>query len=402
MKRASASFVLILMIWGCVSSATGQWVKSTQTSMSDIRCIVASGPYLFAGAYAGVYRSNDNGGTWVSVNSNTDVRELAVTARGLFAGSFGYGVMLTTDFGTHWTEVDSGLVNHNINCLLAGNGSLFAGSNGSVQRSADDGQYWMPSNASLIGTDVLALGLLGTEIFAGSNTTVSLSTDNAASWSPAGSDFNGSIGDFEALGNDLFAATVTGVFRTTNNGQNWAPADSGLGALQTTALAVDGQNVFVGTFGGGVFLSTNKGGYWSAVNTGLTYYTIYCLYINGGYLYAGTGGSVGSVWRRPLSEMVTSVGSAPDNVPVTFGLAQNYPNPFNPSTTIRFALPERSRVTLTVFNALGQQVATLVNGTEDAGHHEVKFDGSGMASGVYFYRLQAGDFAQTKMLILMK
>jgi len=83
-------------------------------------------------------------------------------------------------------------------------------------------------------------------------------------------------------------------------------------------------------------------------------------------------------------------------------LLQNYPNPFNPSTTIRYGLPNRSHVTLTVFNTLGQQVALLQNGEQEAGYHEVKFDGSGMSSGVYFYRLHAGDFIQTKRLLLLK
>jgi hypothetical protein len=83
-------------------------------------------------------------------------------------------------------------------------------------------------------------------------------------------------------------------------------------------------------------------------------------------------------------------------------LLQNYPNPFNPSTTIRYALPQRSRTTLTVFNTLGQQVATLVNDTQEAGNHDVRFDGSGLASGVYFYRLTAGEYVNTKKLLVIK
>jgi hypothetical protein len=93
--------------------------------------------------------------------------------------------------------------------------------------------------------------------------------------------------------------------------------------------------------------------------------------------------------------------TAPAN-PSQFELLQNYPNPFNPSTIIRYALPERSHVILSVFNTLGQQVATLMNGSQNAGYHEVKFDGTGFASGVYYYQLQAGDFMQSRRLVLLK
>ncbi|HEX7572690.1 MAG TPA: T9SS type A sorting domain-containing protein [Bacteroidota bacterium] len=89
-------------------------------------------------------------------------------------------------------------------------------------------------------------------------------------------------------------------------------------------------------------------------------------------------------------------------LPVSFSLDQNYPNPFNPTTTIRYALPARSYVTLSVFNTLGQQMATLVNDTQEAGYHEVRFDGASLASGVYFYRLKAGDFIQTRKLLLLE
>ena len=85
-----------------------------------------------------------------------------------------------------------------------------------------------------------------------------------------------------------------------------------------------------------------------------------------------------------------------------FELGQNYPNPFNPSTTIRYGLPSRSHVVLTVYNTLGEQVAVLQNGEREAGYHEVKFDGSGLSSGVYLYRLRAGDFVQTRKFLMLQ
>ena len=97
-------------------------------------------------------------------------------------------------------------------------------------------------------------------------------------------------------------------------------------------------------------------------------------------------------------------------IPKLFALSQNFPNPFNPSTTIWYALPHTSNVTLAVINTLGQQVATLVKGEQEAGYHKLVFDAAGLSSGVYFYRLkahptdgrQAGDFVQTKRLVILR
>ncbi len=100
----------------------------------------------------------------------------------------------------------------------------------------------------------------------------------------------------------------------------------------------------------------------------------------------------------------TEVTSAPlaTTTPGTFDLMQNYPNPFNPATTIGYVLPRRSHITLSVFNTLGQQVSELVNGEVEAGYHEVKFNAAGLASGVYFYRLQAVSYVETKKLLLVR
>jgi hypothetical protein len=95
---------------------------------------------------------------------------------------------------------------------------------------------------------------------------------------------------------------------------------------------------------------------------------------------------------------VENIASAPRE----YVLLQNYPNPMNPSTTISYALPRRSNVILTVFNTLGQQVAMLVNGEMEAGNHDVTFDATRLASGMYLYRLQAGEFVGTKKLILLR
>ena len=100
--------------------------------------------------------------------------------------------------------------------------------------------------------------------------------------------------------------------------------------------------------------------------------------------------------------IVTAVTDGPSALPGRFQLRQNYPNPFNPTTAISFETPLRQPVELDVFNVLGQKVTSLVNQELPAGRHTVVFDGSGLASGVYLYRLKAGSNKETRKMVLLK
>ena len=113
------------------------------------------------------------------------------------------------------------------------------------------------------------------------------------------------------------------------------------------------------------------------------------------------GSEWGSVTRKIHLASLTGV-QEEKGLPITYSLQQNYPNPFNPATTIRYGIPSQSFVTLKLYNALGQEVAVLVNGEQHAGYYSVNFNANVMASGLYFYRLQTGTFSQTKKMMLIK
>jgi len=117
---------------------------------------------------------------------------------------------------------------------------------------------------------------------------------------------------------------------------------------------------------------------------------------------------MGNVWQNgnntALNSENTMIQPLPDEslLPAEFTLTQNYPNPFNPTTVINYSVPVTGTVVLKIYNMLGVEVATIVNGVQDPGYKSVVWNASGMPSGIYFYKLTAGSFTDVKKLLLMK
>jgi len=168
---------------------------------------------------------------------------------------------------------------------------------------------------------------------------VFLSTNNGTTWAEVGTglpvEFNYPLAN---IGTNLFAGTWgNGVFFSSNNGSSWTAINTGLINTNVSSLTESSTNLFAGT-AGGVYLSTNNGTIWSAVNSGFTKLGVSALAICGTNIFAGNNGTV---WRRPLSEMITGVDGKQNNLPTIYSLQQNYPNPFNPTTSITYRFLNR-------------------------------------------------------------
>jgi hypothetical protein len=199
--------------------------------------------------------------------------------------------------------------------------------------------------------------------------------------------------------NGIFVGRNGRLSRTTDGGITWTGQTSGttnnlLGVAFTslnTATAV-GLN-------GTILHTTNGGAEWVSQPSGTTKNLLAVSFSS-----PNTGTIVGAdgIILRTTTGGTTDVNDLMNQVPNRFALEQNYPNPFNPSTTIKYDLPKTSYVKLIMFDALGKQVRTLVNEEKSAGSYIVELNASNLPSGVYFYRIQTGDFIQTKKLILMR
>lgn len=186
------------------------------------------------------------------------------------------------------------------------------------------------------------------------------------------------------------------------------------------SLYIDGQgfahvalNQVSGNFiTGNVFYATNMTGSWTntpIIENNQTYASNLVLDNNGRGQMLGYSGELFAQQEIIIIQSTDIITSVPGNIshfPQSYKLEQNFPNPFNPSTKIRFDIPALNQggnvAKLSVFNSLGQQVAVLVNRELSPGTYQYTFDGAGLSSGMYFYKLQAGDFTETKKMLLIK
>jgi hypothetical protein len=148
---------------------------------------------------------------------------------------------------------------------------------------------------------------------------------------------------------------------------------------------------------------------WSTLGTGSSNGvsgSVFALAVVGNEVFVGgrftSAGGVSANYVARWNSGTSRVEQLSPTAPKTFLLEQNYPNPFNPSTTIRYQLPVASEVKLEVYDVLGKKIATLVNERQSAGSYQVVWNASGLSSGTYFYRLQAGTFVETKKMIMVK
>ncbi|MFZ5948282.1 MAG: VPS10 domain-containing protein [Stygiobacter sp.] len=442
MKKTILLFTLLLIF----QNANAQWVKTAWPSVYANCLTNDNNGNLYAGLLysgfstakkSGVYFSNDNGNSWTDISGNLPqltVNTIKVVNNAIFVGTPKGRIYKSTNNGTSWEKLNTGMDTLSyVMSLESFGGEMFAGTNNSgLYISKDYGNSWQPFNSGIVGKVVNCLYTSSTDLFASMNNKYVYRYDQPNStWKGSGNgmlnnSINALVEAIDGSGNKfLFAglySSVTELAVSTDNGINWTASDAGLPNVPVYTLTAVGYNIFLGN-DYGVYRSTDFGKKWEDAKTGLAQFGSYTYYLTKGKtdLFVIQGGAV---WKRPYSDFnITSVSNEAE-IPDGFSLYQNYPNPFNPSTTIKYSIlnvmvsssnhdvtlrqSRQSRdqsdniVTLKVYDILGKEVATLVNERQSAGNYEVKFDGSNLSSGVYFYKLQAGEFSQTKKLLLMK
>ena len=351
----------------------------------------------------GIVRSTDDGNSWNRVTTTPVepfVFRLTPNGHQFFSGTES-GFFLSSDAGAGWTCVDSSLPAFS---FLPIGDTVIAGLGHGVSRSTDAGATWTytpfaPHN------NLYALATNGENVYAGAYDGLYASSDFGLSWQHiAFSDTT--IWSMACSHGNLLVSTSridgmghAGGYCSTDGGTTWTRNDT-LNATSFYAADNFVLNVFYSWgFGSFVGASVDGGITWRDITGNLP---AGCYDIAANNTYAFVAGAFG-VFRRPLSQILTSVHEAPDaEMPHRLLLAQNYPNPFNPTTTIEFSLPKDGFMSLKVYNIVGEEVAILVSQEMKAGTFRTQWDAGHVASGVYFYRLATASSVQTKKLIVTK
>jgi len=342
-----------------------------------IRCLESSGNYLYAGAdymnssnNGGMFISTNSGSSWYPSNSGlnaSDKKIMSIKASNntVYVSCLAYKVFKSNDYGSTWFDFNQGLPAFN-------NGNSFTLYNGSI---------FMPEQATLNG-------IIRKRDESGGSNWITLNTNGSGS--------DNEVKQIYVVNNTLFAATSSGIYKSVNSGQTWTIV---LANVLARAITGYGNTIICGLFSGGFRITTDMGNTWTALNEGIIGDpVIVSMFVYNGYLFAGKPSA--KILRRSLSSI--GINNISTQVPNKFVLLQNYPNPFNPATNIEFSLPKQGVVELIIYNALGKQVAVLVNGNLNAGTYRADWDASEYPSGVYFYKLVTQDFIETKKMVLLK
>ncbi len=366
----------------------------------------------FTGGYFSMCRSTDDGMSWFNYSSDclqqSSTKDLISLNNELFVSLFNNSVCKSTDNGTNWSPVSNWPSGYSANSFAVKDEKLFAATSPpNVFRSTDGGINWYSVNNGLGDENIFRIIVKDDNLFLTTREVVFFSSNDGNTWSQR----NNGIQYLDAkeiavIDSTIFLPSGDGMYYSTNDGLNWILKEWPNYSPNCSYLFPFENILFWGTHGEGIFMSSDFGDSWVRIDDSLPAgYTISALTTSGDYLLAGTIGA--GIWRRPLSQIITNINDEKNITPSEFILSQNYPNPFNPSTTIKYQIPEISFVTIKVYDALGNEMITLVNEEKPIGSYEVEFsvglDSSpDIATGTYFYRIQAGAFVETKKMMLLK
>ena len=422
MKKLFLMQIIILMC--VISELHAQWEKVAEYNVGATGQIAVHGSTVFVYGYDGqqfVYRSSDNGITWINVADKFPDKVYYMHSHGneVLAIVGINQVYSSADEGLNWSFKSSVAYSGGaIQTLVSDGQTLYALSNrSSVFKSDNNGSTWTEikinyPDAQVFGIDFAALG--NKMVFVALNLGSFISLDGGTTWALKNPSII--ISSVHSFNSEFYGSTY-GMYKLTGDA-GWTSITSGfpagIGVTASTRSTVSiGNKLFTYyadvIVGSKIFTSEDNGNSWSELGNNLTASSAsslndfiaatseYLYY----YLYAIFDNNAKGIYRYKISSS-TAVEKTLGNIPEGFRLDQNYPNPFNPTTEISFSVPKKAFVNLKVYDSIGREIANLVENELNPGTYSINFNAAGLSSGIYYCRMTAENFTGVKKLLLMK
>ena len=438
------TFLRILFFFFLVTQiCLGQWYQQnsgTTDVLYSIRFINDTVGWAAGGYWSNrgtILKTSDGGMSWVQQPTGVLYELLDIYMinenKGWAVGDGGV-IIATTDGGTNWTQQQQPFgtncllnsvyfLNENLGWTVGGGGAV-------ILKTTDGGMNWIAqtadTNLSFIITlrDVYIINENVGWIVGSNDDTIDpqgillKTTNGGATWTNIDFGGDGSIFGIQFINQNIGCFSFksnygllgwTNLYMTTNGGENWAFYSlMGIPSRgfplsfhfinEDLGWAVDGY--YDALYGGFIFKTTDGGGNWDVYPSGTIDIGLRSIF----FIDSSCGWVVGDMGTilHTTNGGVTFVEEEVNEIPTEFLLSQNFPNPFNPSTQIKYSIPQSSQVVIKVFDILGNEIETLVNEEKPAGTYELSWNAANLPSGVYFYRLQAGEFNSVRKMILLK
>jgi len=370
----------------------------------------------------GIIKKTTNGGiNWISQNHEAIDKDLycifPIDSQIVYCIGCFETILKTTNGGNNWYSIRNGIVgtgasyyttyflNESTGWITGSSAKILKTTNGGISFDSISTYYYSFYKYDIKFRDAM------TGITVGEVGGVFKSTNGGYNWLTVNIPLNDTMSNFYGMSvyqnQYCYLPGSDGrIFYSSDFGSNWIKISKIQTPPQQQLYCCFFVNQLIGWAGGefGILYKTTNGGYnwrqenvlnFPGYNQRIWFYNTLTGWVTGGgckILFTETGG-------EPLS----NISNLNENIPNNFELFQNYPNPFNPITKISYDLPKDSKVSLVIYDMLGREIIRLVNGEfKQAGHHSIVFNGSNLASGVYFYRIETESFTDTKRMILIK
>jgi len=416
LKRGLLFFLFIFLVSTSIQAQWTQQVSGTEENLHTVYFINNSvgflGSNIFTPPLIGgeIIRTSNGGDNWQRVLLDTNFR-----VKGFYffdqntgfavGGSYstqGY-IYKTVNSGLNWSNATPpNLTTHLFNIMFLNNNTGYAGGTYGVIKTTNGGNNWTrvltASNFSLAWAKIF-FNDVNTGFFASDSGRVFKTINGGGVWTVS-SLTTAAFRDIKFTDNNTgYIVGDNGViFKTTNQGASWNLSNSGLSQNLFSVFFTDLNTGYI-TAEQTVLKTTNAGSNWFSVFSfgADSLFSSYFINANTGY----TCGDEGRVYKTTTGGVI-GIPPISTEVPKDFSLFQNYPNPFNPTTSIRFGIAKESFVKLAVYDMLGREVETLVNENLSPATYEVRWNADRFASGIYFYKILAGNYTDVKKMSVIK